>query len=231
MNIAAWLATSWFGGFLVAFPSLFTIVDPLGNAIIISQMTARRSQSERLALARAVAFFTLILLMGSLWVGSYLLDFFGVTIGALRIAGGLVIAVTGWQMLNAPEPAEAPPTPAGIEAHATKPPPISDIAFFPITLPFTAGPGAIAAEITFGAARPAGDESHYMAGISAATIVVVLLVWVLYGYGGSVNRVLGRSGSRVLMRLIALIVLAIGVQLVGAGLRELLMANVPEADL
>jgi multiple antibiotic resistance protein len=232
MNIAAWLPTGWFGAFLVAFPSLFTIVDPIGNAIIISQMTARRTHRERLALARAVTVYTLILLTGSLWVGAYLLDFFGVTIGALRVAGGLVIAVTGWQMLNAPDETDPRPgSPAGADSANTRTAPITDIAFFPVTLPFTAGPGAIAAEITFGAAQPLGDKVNYMIGVTAATAAIVALVWLLYSYGDSVNRVLGRSGSRVMMRLIALIVLAIGVQIVGAGLRELLMAHVPEADL
>ncbi len=232
MNIAAWLPTGWFGSFLVAFPSLFTIVDPLGNAIIVSQMTARRTHGDRLILARMVAVYTLVLLAGSLWIGAHVLNFFGVTIGALRVAGGLVIAVTGWQMLNAPDPEDSPPERLlGTDGGNATPSSISNIAFFPVTLPFTAGPGAIAAEITFGAAQPPGDKVNYMIGVSAATAAIVALVWLLYSYGDSVNRVLGRSGSRVMMRLIALIVLAIGVQILGAGLRELLIANVPEADL
>jgi multiple antibiotic resistance protein len=232
MNIAPWVPTGWFGAFLVGFPSLFTIVDPVGNAIIISQMTAQRTHSERLVLARAVAVYTLILLAGSLWAGAYLLNFFGVTIGALRVAGGLVIAVTGWQMLNAPDPDDRRQEPlAGADNGKAKPSPIADIAFFPVTLPFTAGPGAIAAEITFGAAQPRGDEVNYMIGISAATVAVVILVLLLYSYSASVAQLLGRTGSRVMMRLISLIALAIGVQILGAGIHELMMVQAPETDL
>jgi multiple antibiotic resistance protein len=225
MGITAWLSTGWLGAFLLAFPTLFTIVDPLGNAIIVSQMTARRSHRERLILARAVALYTMILLLGSLWIGSYFLDFFGVTIGALRTAGGLIIAVSGWQMLNAPE------EDAAAEGHNEHVKLITDIAFYPITLPFTAGAGAIAAETTLGAAQPHGDWVLYMVGVSAATAAVVTLVWLLYSYSDLVNRMLGKSASRIIMRLIAIIVLAIGLQFMGAGVHELIKTQIPENDL
>jgi multiple antibiotic resistance protein len=232
MTLPNWLFATWPDAFLIAFPSLFSIVDPMGNSIIISQLTAGWTHAERLRLARKVAFYALLLLMGSLWAGSHFLHFFGVTISALRIAGGLVIAITGWRLLNQPEqPEGAKQSEAEIGGRAEKTERSSEMAFFPITIPFTAGPGAIAAEITLGAAEPPGQTFQFMLGTSAATVAVVGLVWLLYSHSGMINKILGNSGSRVVSRLIALIVLAIGVQILGAGVHELLVTNIPEIDL
>jgi multiple antibiotic resistance protein len=232
MTLPNWLFATWPGAFLIAFPSLFSIVDPMGNSIIVSQLTSRWTHAERMKLARKVALYTLLLLMGSLWVGSHFLHFFGVTIGALRIAGGLVIAITGWRLLNEPEQREeAKQGEAEAGGRTETATTSSEIAFFPITVPFTAGPGAIAAEITLGAAEPPGQTIQFMIGTSVATVAVVALVWFLYSYSGTINKVLGQSGSRVLSRLIALIVLAVGVQILGAGIHELLTSNIPEVDL
>lgn len=224
MALPNWLFDTWPGAFLIAFPSLFSIVDPLGNAIIISQLTGGWMQAERRHLARRVALLSLLLLMGALWVGAHFLNFFGVTIGALRVAGGLVIAMAGWQLLNGAEQ-QAALSGGGQEGRA------ADLAFYPITIPFTAGPGAIAAEITLGAAHPPGRTLEFMLGSSAATVAVVALVWLFYRHCGLINRVLGKGGSRVVSRLIALIVLAIGVQILGAGIHELLTTQIPESEL
>lgn len=232
MSLPHWLFATWPGAFLIAFPSLFSIVDPMGNSIIISQLTAGWTHAERMKLARKVTVYSLLLLMGALWIGAHFLHFFGVTIGALRVAGGLVIAITGWRLLNEPDQSEeAPPGETAPGARVGKATTSSDIAFFPITIPFTAGPGAIAAEVTLGAAEPPGETVQFMIGTSVATVAVVALVWFLYSYSGTINKILGKSGSRVFSRLIALIVLAIGVQIVGAGVHELLTTTIPETDL
>ncbi len=232
MTLPHWLFSTWPGAFLIAFPSLFSIVNPMGNSIIISQLTTGWSHAERRALSRKVSLYTLLLLLGSLWIGSHFLHFFGVTLGALRVAGGLAIAIAGWRLLDGPEqPAGTKPSEAATGGPSEKTAPSSDIAFFPIAIPITAGPGAIAAEITFGAAKPPERTFEFMLGTSAATVAVVALVWLLYSYSGIINKILGRSGSRVVSRLIALIVLAIGVQILGAGIHELLTTTVPESDL
>ena len=95
------------GGFLLAFPALFSIVNPAGGALIFSQVMAERTRAERAALARRIAFYALLVLLVSLWAGSYVLSFFGITLAALRIAGGLVVATRAWSLLNAPETTQA----------------------------------------------------------------------------------------------------------------------------
>ena len=92
-------------------------------------------------------------MFGALWAGAYVLSFFGVSLDALRIAGGMVIALSGFQLLTSsePHPDQKSHERARIDASASDP---MQLAFFPLTLPFTTGPGTIAVAITVGAERP-----------------------------------------------------------------------------
>ena len=93
--------------FVLAFSALFSIVNPIGAALIFAQVTAERSHRERLVLARRIGLYAALVMLGALWLGSYLLEFFGVSLAALRIAGGLVVATRAWALLSAPESIEA----------------------------------------------------------------------------------------------------------------------------
>src|ERR1700749_3077656 len=92
--------------FLVAFPALFSIVNPIGGALIYSQVTLGRPHAERASLAWRVATYSAIVMLVSLLVGATLMSFFGVSIDALRVAGGAVVAASGWRMLYNPQETE-----------------------------------------------------------------------------------------------------------------------------
>jgi multiple antibiotic resistance protein len=92
--------------FLLGFPALFSIVNPISGALIFRSVTDSRPPEVRIRLARLVALNSLGVIMGALWAGSYVLAFFGITLAALRVAGGLVVALSGWRLLNAPEERE-----------------------------------------------------------------------------------------------------------------------------
>ena len=127
--------------FLLTFSALFSIVNPVVNAVIFSQMTADRTRAERRHLARRVSLYSLGLLLFSLWLGSYVLNFFGITLGALKVAGGLVIAVGAWHLLHAPERREEEKQKQlDQEGRTAATENIGDIAFFIHFLPtFVAG--------------------------------------------------------------------------------------------
>ena len=91
------------GSFLIAFPALFSIVNPPGGALIYSQVTADRDHPERVRLAWRVAIYSAGVMLVALWAGASLIGFFGVTLSALRIAGGLVVAARAWELLAAPQ--------------------------------------------------------------------------------------------------------------------------------
>ena len=85
--------------FLLGFPALFSIVNPISGAFIFRSVTSGRTPEMRARLARLVALNALGVMMGALWAGSYVLAFFGITLAALRVAGGLVVALSGWGLL------------------------------------------------------------------------------------------------------------------------------------
>ncbi|MBB2201804.1 MarC family protein [Gluconacetobacter tumulisoli] len=218
--------------FLLAFPALFSIVNPLGAALIFTQVTAGRTRSECLALARAVAFYSACLLIASIWIGSAILAFFGITIDSLRIAGGLVVAVRAWALLQAPEEAAArKEKQARQDGRTLAAPSWTEMAFFPMTMPFTVGPGTISVAIALSAARPAsaGSILFYVA-LSLAAVVVAATIWLAYAYADRLMTFLGVTGARIVSRLAALILLCIGVQILSAGIEGLTLTIVHAAS-
>jgi hypothetical protein len=93
--------------FLLAFPALFSIVNPPGGAFIFNEVTADLSHPDRARLAGKVGLYSALVLLGALWGGAYILSFFGISLAALRIAGGLFVALRAWDLLSAPERQEA----------------------------------------------------------------------------------------------------------------------------
>lgn len=204
--------------FLLAFPALFSIVNPLGASIIFLQATGERSRVERATIARTVALYSFVLLLASVWIGSAVLSFFGVTINALRVSGGMVVAVRAWAMLQSPETTEARREKQALEAgRPITSPQWSDIAFFPLTMPFTVGPGSIAVAITLSSGDAGSHFLSYSTGISLAAGVVAITVWIAYAYAERLTEILGVTGTRILSRLAALILLCIGVQIAAGG--------------
>lgn len=208
--------------FLLAFPALFSIVNPLAGAIIFNEVTAARSHRDRLILARRVAVNSALVILISLWAGSYILSFFGITLNALRLAGGVVVAARAYQMLTAPEAHEERKQAQAVQATAeaeTVPEDISSIAFFPLTLPFTTGPGTIAVAVALGTQHPASGAplAEFFAGLSLAAIAMALLIWLAYATADRLGALLGETGRRVVARLAAFILLGIGVQIMLSG--------------
>ena len=203
--------------YLLALSALFSIVNPLGSAFIVSTVTAGRAQGERMQLASKIAFYSLIVMLVALWGGAYVLSFFGISLSALRIAGGIVVAVNAWSLLQAPETTEARKQRQAGEAEG-----IDAVAFFPLTIPFTTGPGTIAVAITLGSNRPlAGPEAlAFVLGASAAALTVAAIVWVTYAFADRMEAVLGRSKAQVVSRLAAFLLLCVGTQIALSGIAD-----------
>jgi multiple antibiotic resistance protein len=206
--------------FVLAFSALFSIVNPIGAALVFSQVTADRSHVERTVLARRIGLYAAMMMLGALWLGSYVLEFFGVSLAALRIAGGLVVAVRAWSLLMAPEAIEARKQEQAGGATGA-----ADDAFFPLTMPFTTGPGSISVAVALGANRPIGgweEVAPFAAGLSLAALAVAGLVWLAYRSADALVGLLGQSRARIVTRLAAFLMLCIGVQIVLSGTTEAL---------
>jgi hypothetical protein len=88
--------------FLLGFPALFSVVNPIGGAFVFQTMLDGGSPAQRATIARRVPVYSCCVLLSALWAGSIVMDFFGVTLAALRVAGGTVIALNAWQLLSRP---------------------------------------------------------------------------------------------------------------------------------
>jgi multiple antibiotic resistance protein len=207
--------------FLLALSTLFSIVNPVGGAIIFAQVTGENSHAERVELARRIGFYAALVMLAALWAGAPILNFFGVSLAALRIAGGLVVGASAWALLTAPEAREARKQAEAVREPARN---LAEIAFFPLTLPFTTGPGTIAVAIALGSNRPpAGpDLVGFFLGVSLAALAIALMVRIAYGSADRVVSLIGPIRARVLGRLSAFLLLCVGTQITLNGIVDVL---------
>jgi multiple antibiotic resistance protein len=209
--------------FLLAFPALFSIVNPIGTAFIYNEVTAHLPPPERTWLSLRVGLYSLATMLGALWGGAYVLNFFGVSLAALRIAGGTVVALQAWKLLTQPEEREArKQQQAGSPGSAAQ-----DMAFFPLTMPLTTGPGTISVAITLGAERPASGLGllPFFLGVSGAAVAIALLVWVSYRSADRVSALLSVSARRTVSRMMAFLLLCLGTQILINGIEEVAVAT------
>jgi multiple antibiotic resistance protein len=206
---------------LLAFPALFSIVNPIAGAFIFREATADRTHGERLKLARRVGLYSLLVMLVALWAGSYVLALFGITIAALRIAGGIVLALFAWELLGAPEKREGRKQEQAADAG---PAVAEDVAFFPLTLPFTTGPGTIAVAVALGAGHPGMGQAWagFYAGTGLAAVAMAGAIWLTYAYADRLSDLLGRTGSKTVTRLSAFMLFCIGVQMLITGTVDVL---------
>lgn len=207
-------------GAVLVVAALFPIVNPLGGAPIFLSMTAAYSPEVQRALARRIAVNSFFLLVASFLIGTHVLAFFGISLPAVQVGGGLLVAFSGWTLLNAPEGRQKDrETPSGVD--------VLDHSFYPYTLPLTVGPGSISVAMTLGAHLPKrlGGESALSVGPVIVAILgsmtMAVLIGALYGSAERIGRALGPSGTSVVVRLSAFILLCIGVQITWNGLRAL----------
>ena len=134
--------------------ALFPIVNPLGNAPIFLMLTRGLSDQGRAKLARTIAVNGLVLMVVSIFIGTHILGFFGISLPVVQVSGGLVVIATGWALLRQSDDddetvdAKRPCNEANYMRQA----------FYPLTLPLTVGPGSISMAITVGANRTEGSE-------------------------------------------------------------------------
>lgn len=204
--------------YLLAFSALFSIVNPIGSALIFNEVTKSKTREQRVILSNRIALYSCIVMLCSLWIGAYVLKFFGISITALRLAGGFVVAATAWQMLSAPERREERKEQQADSARD------DDVAFVPLTIPVTTGPGTIAVAIALGANHPLNDLDalRFALGTGAAAVTIGATIWICYRAADKVVALVGASGARTLSRLAAFLLLCVGVQIALNGVLDVL---------
>ena len=206
--------------FVAVFAALFPVINPLGDGPIFLNMVQGCSESVRNKLARSVSINCFFMLLGSMLIGPQLLLFFGISLPALKLAGGAVVIAMGWNLLNQQSGSDKGASgSAGITDETS-----AGSAFFPLTMPLTVGPGSIATAIALVASYQDGSgfsiakELPAVIGAVAALFALSLTIYLIYRESSGIQRVFGVNGTNVLMRLFAFILLAIGVQIFLGGL-------------
>ena len=201
--------------------TLLPIINPLSTApVFAATVGTDRELAKRLA--RQVAINSWFVVVTSILIGTYVLALFGISLPVVRLGGGLLVAATAWRMLHRTDDDDVHAAAAAETAeisHAE----VVRRSFFPITFPLTTGPGTIAASIALGAQMPT-TPILYLAGAivaaSGAALVSLVLYWLFSNSAKVLDR-LGEVGMLVMTRLMAFILLCIGIQIMWNGWAEL----------
>lgn len=199
--------------------ALFPIVNPIGNTPIFLSLTQGLSDRGRTALSRMIAVNGLILILASIFIGTHILAFFGISLPVVQVGGGLIVVSTGWKLLH--ESPDGHDKDGQGECHESD---YTRQAFYPLTLPLTVGPGTISVAIAVGANSAEGSAWRWslIAGMLIGSALVALSIYLSYRFAERIGRALGESAMNVIIRLSSFILVCIGVQILWNGLAVLL---------
>jgi multiple antibiotic resistance protein len=209
--------------FLLTFAALFPIVNPLESAPFFLDLTRMYDDAQRRLIAWQVTINSVALLLGSLILGPWILRVFGIELPVVRIAGGIVVVSVAWKLFHQETQTSGE---QAVEAVSESARPAS--AFYPLTMPLTVGPGSISIATTLGT-RKAGDDMAllpwlgHITGTCLGILAVGVSIFVCYAFSGGIMRRLGQTGSEIVVRLSAFILMCVGVQIIWSGYSALVL--------
>ena len=192
--------------FIYLFFALFSVLNPIGTVPIFVGLTQDYDSKERANVSLWTSIDVFIILIISFFVGQYVLSFFGITINALRISGGIIIATSGFTLLNGKFNKER-----GINKKVEQDVQIrNDIALTPLAIPMLAGPGSISLLIAY-------YQEHHGTTLeivwsSLAILAVSIAIYVILRSAHYLAKILGSSGIVAISRIVGFLTIAIGVQ-------------------
>jgi len=199
--------------------ALLPIINPPGGAPIFLSTTPGAPDATRNQIARRVGVDSFLLLGIGMLIGSHVLSFFGLSIPDVKIAGGMLVIANGWRLVNADESTDSRAMEAAVVWGDEE---IARRAFYPLTFPLTVGPGSLSVAVTLGAGAHREGLS-LLGGLIGAIVgisIVSIVVYLTYRYAYDVVGRLGTTGTVILLRLSAFILMAIGVEILCGGLSE-----------
>jgi multiple antibiotic resistance protein len=203
---------------LLIVASLFPIINPPAVGFIVLGSLTHASEQTRAEMAWRITINSMILLTLSLLLGAYVLKFFGISEAVLHVAGGFIVAMAGWRLLQSSDDQKDHEPGDDITANTLR-----VRAFYPLTLPLTVGPGAIAVAIALGTSTPEqGPLPVHIAGVAVALMLLAACIYLCVRFACRMQRVLGEVGTQVVMRLFAFIIFCIGLQILWTGVTILL---------
>ena len=220
--------------FLIAFSALLPLINPLGSALVFLGLVGEAPPAVYRSLARRIALNNIAFLAVIELLGSAILNFFGVSLPIVQVSGGIVIASIGWSVLHEEDSSagargkqeeialEAAGGGTGLQPGFRS---LEQKAFYPFTFPVTSGPGTLVVMLTLSARYSGGGFTQNVVGhlgLFLAVAVLSALVYLCYGYAPRITRAIPASTAHGILRVIAFILLCIGVQIAWNGLSQLL---------
>jgi len=196
--------------FITIFASLFTVVNPLGAVPVWLAMTPEYTRIERNKAALMTSLYFFLILISFYLAGTFILDFFGISLNAMRIAGGLIILSSGYALLSG-KFAESRAVGKKVKKEALEK---TDITFSPMAMPMLSGPGSISLLISLYAEHTAWDVRAIIALAIFATAILVLIILRSAPF---LFKLLGVGGIRAMSRIMGFLVMAIGIEYIIAG--------------
>jgi len=214
--------------FLLAFSVLLPLMNPLGSAFVFLGLAGDAPPKVYRSLARKIAINNVIFLAFFELLGSAILNFFGISLPIVQLSGGIVIAAMGWSVLNEKEVSadsrlKQEETEVRSEIQTRD---LEEKAFYPFTFPVTSGPGTLVALLTLTAHisnRVISRDILAHLAVFLAVVVLSVLVYLCYAYAPRISKVIPPSTAHGILRVVAFILLCIGVQIAWNGLAVLLV--------
>lgn len=209
----------------IAFLTLFPPVNPVGTSFILDPMLSNLNRKERLIAAKKIAFYSFVICVTSVIIGSWILKLFGISIPIVQIAGGLTICNMGWNLLNSDNETTDNIASDKIAQPQDKFAKIENSLFYPMTFPMMCGAGTISVLLTLSASTSFQNIEQYIMNTSALIVGITAMVFVIYVCIANTHILLERIGERgkqVVNKLSAFVVFCIGLQIFWEGLKTLL---------
>lgn len=213
--------------FLIAFSVLLPLINPLGSALVFLGLMGNASPEVFRSLARRIAINNIIFLGIIELLGAAILNFFGISLPIVQLAGGLVIAAMGWGVLNERNAGtnsrnKEEETGARDEQDLEH---LEERVFYPFTFPITSGPGTLVALLTLTARISDRDLTQDILGhigVFLSVVVISVLCYFCYAYAPKITKKIRPSTAHGILRVIAFVLLCIGTQIAWNGLSTLL---------
>lgn len=195
--------------------TLLPIMNPFSTLPLFMSLTRKANEKRRNRIALAACLYAFILLVSFLFLGTAIIDFFGISVPGIRIAGGLIISVLGFRMLF---PDGAPIAGGGQDSQHEQ-----EVAFTPLAMPSLAGPGSLSVVVTAASQIKSNNPEQYLvvyAGVILGMVVTVLIAFTVLRSAGPIARVLGPSGIDAMTRIFGFLLVAIGMQFLLTGVSD-----------
>jgi len=194
---------------------LFSLINPISILPVYISLTSDYTELNKLRTLKKTCIYIVFICVLAYFSGVYLLNFFGISIQALRVAGGLIIFRSGWQLLHLKHKQEFKGEQLKVESEHKE-----DISFSPLAMPLLAGPGAMSFLITLYSNREVQVEKAFWQDVAAITaiLLVALIIYIMFKFAPRLMKYTGKSGLDSLSKVMGFIVTGVGVQMILSSL-------------